>query len=356
MIWPKAYRHNVAESLAALAVCEGRDLGPASGERRFLKFGRLLLSEDYLGARLGRDAARKADGVLRLATGRPAAFWKSAQLFASTNHAPSRADIILLKNNIRAFYPAENRSLKISNPNEPGGAARISNEVDVRRALRPSHGFAVPPVATSGHAGESAFLSEEIIVGAGSLKKVDANLVRDFIGFQKANYLEPLRPDMPRDLASTLIGSLGAHDIAVPPQVSGWLANLQDDTLDSEPWCLTNGDLSRTNILLKDGGRLVIDWEFGGAAPVTLDAIRLATQFSAFADWYVAAWDHPHASSWFAAGCVRAAIEHAKRAAGLSENTHAVAVNEKTSRKIRDIMQTAEEYIVRHGLAVCRGF
>jgi hypothetical protein len=342
MIWPRVYRHVAADSLAALVSCEAQVFGGGSVEADYHVFGRLLLRADYLAASLASDLQARCDALVRLATGRSPAYWRTTQMLAPRLRLSSAAVAVLLKNNIRAFYPEGGVTLKVSNPHEPAGRLRIETEAANRLRVKSAGGVGVPPVVRRGSVTDASFLVESLLEGHRPLAAadVDDRFVRALVAFQEANRVAA--PDTGADTLPRLDAGIALAGIALPPRLASFVERHRHGANAGEPWSLCHGDLGRSNILVKDEGFAIIDWEFGRAAPAALDAVRLSTQYRGFAEAYVGALGHPQARGWLVLGCLYAIDEHMARLDGLSANTHRARIAAKTAGKVAAFIALAE--------------
>ncbi len=341
MIWPRLYRHATSESLQALEACERNALGGPSASVRFRKMGRLLLRENYLRSELSRELQERVDATIAFATARSPSFWKATRGLARTRVVASRAEAILLKNNIRAFYVAEGLTLKVSNPGESGAVARVANEAKMRERIVPAGGIVVPESLLSGQVHASSYLLERLLEDWRPLLKADQSFAERLIAFQRANGVENTEvPDIAR-LRTELDDALAAMTLSTPKGLAQALDQIVQDGVSPEPWSLCHGDLSRTNIFERDGNCAIIDWEFAGYGPSAMDAVRLSTQFPEFSKCYRAGLGHRDGRAWLLLACVRSILEHRNRWAGLADNRHSAAIRRKTAKKAKEILVLA---------------
>jgi hypothetical protein len=341
MIWPRLYRHATSESLQALEACEQKALEGQPAPMRFRKMGRLLLREDYLRGELPRELQERVDATIAFATGRSPSFWKATRALARTRLVASRAEAILLKNNVRAFYVAEGLTLKVSNPGESGATARVSNEAKMRERIVPAGSIMVPETLLAGEANTSSYLLERLLEEWRPLSKAGQSFAEKLIAFQRANGVKNTEaPDVAR-LRAELDDALAAMALSTPRDVAQVLDQIIRNDISPEPWSLCHGDLSRTNIFEREGICAIIDWEFAGYGPCAMDAVRLSTQFPEFSKYYLAGMEHRDARAWLLLACARSILEHRKRWAGLADNRHGAAIRRKTARKAREILGLA---------------
>lgn len=341
MIWPRLYRHATSESLQALEACEQKALEGQPAPMRFRKMGRLLLREDYLRGELPRELQERVDATIAFATGRSPSFWKATRALARTRMVASRAEAILLKNNVRAFYVAEGLTLKVSNPGESGAAARVSNEGKMRERIVPAGGIVVPEALLAGEAHTSSYLLERLLEKWRPLQKADQSFAGKLIAFQRANGVENKAvPEVAR-LRVELDDALAAITLSTPKGLAQALHQIIQDGISPEPWSLCHGDLSRTNIFEREETCAIIDWEFAGYGPSAMDAVRLSTQFPEFSKCYLAGLAHRDARAWLLLACVRSILEHRNRWIGLADNRHSAAIRRKTAKKAKEILRLA---------------
>jgi hypothetical protein len=303
--------------------------------------GRLLLREDYLRGELPKELQERTDATIAFATGRSPSFWKTTRALARTRMVASRAEAILLKNNIRAFSVAEGVTLKVSNPGESGAAARVSNEAKMRERIVPSGGIVVPEILLAGGVHASSYLLERLLEKWRPLLKVDQSFAEKLIVFQRANGAQnKMVPDVTR-LRADLDDALGAMALSTPTGLAQALDVIVRNGISPEPWSLCHGDLSRTNIFEREGRCAIIDWEFAGYGPCAMDAVRLSTQFPEFSKYYLAGLGHRDARIWLLLACVRSILEHRNRWTGLADNRHSDAIRRKTARKAKEILGLA---------------
>ena len=187
MIWPGAYRHQTSDSLRAVEACEQAAMGGSAAPAKFRKMGRLLLREDFLNGGYSRDLQQRTEAVVALATGKRREFWAYTRVFAGVRTVRSRAQAILLKNNVRSFYVAEHLSLKVSNPNEQASTHRVANEARARGRIRPTSSFTVPETTATGAADGNSYLLEALLEGYGAMANAGPAFAQQFVAFQRAN-------------------------------------------------------------------------------------------------------------------------------------------------------------------------
>jgi hypothetical protein len=343
MIWPRLYRHSISESLAALETCEREALGKPAVPVRYRRMGRLLLRDDYINNNLSPDLMQKTDAAVRFVTGSSPAFWKATKFLAQTELVASTANAILLKNNIRAFFVADGLTLKVSNPGEADAARRVAHEADIRRGIVAGGRILAPEALGSGKISGSSFLLEKLLEGWSPFNRNDQSFVESLIAFQRANSVLNTNTPETDKLLLELGHVMAALNLTMPSRLEHALSKLAKRHVAPEPWGIFHGDLSRSNIFEREGQWSIIDWEFAGYGPITVDAIRLSTQFSKFASAYVDALGHIDARAWLLIACVRSILEHHKRWMGLADNHHSAAVQRKTARKAREILAFADE-------------
>lgn len=342
MIWPGAYRHQTSDSLRAVEACEQAAMGGSAAPAKFRKMGRLLLREDFLNGGYSHDLQQRTEAVVALATGKRREFWAYTRVFAGVRTVRSRAQAILLKNNVRSFYVAEHLSLKVSNPNEQASTHRVANEARARGRIRPTSSFTVPETTATGAADGNSYLLEALLEGYGAMANAGPAFAQQFVAFQRANAVSHGDGPGIAALAPALTDALADLQLKMPRRIAAHLSRLERKGVAAEPWALCNGDLSRSNIFLKDGAYAITDWEFAKDGPAALDAVRLATQFPAFSGHYIAAIGHPEAQTWLFLACLRSLLEHVARYRGLSGNPHDWAIRRKTARKVRELLALAD--------------
>ena len=347
MIWPKAYRHATADSVAMLLRCEENVFDRTQRESIFYKFGRLLLREDYFSSSLDATFRARSSAVIRLMTGRPPIYWQTTRTFARRMPIRSAATAILLKNNIRAIYPQFGLTLKVSNPQDAASTGRILNEATKRKSIHTAGGFTVPDIISSNDHAESPFILETLLENHRpfTASDMDADFVSGFVKFQLANRTDSLA--LTKDLSpgtaiSQFESLMRVANLDIPPRLFQFLQAAAAKAAIAQPVSLCHGDLSRSNILVSGKVFTVIDWEFSQVAPSAIDAVRLATQFPGFARAYIKELGHPDARAWVVLGCVYAANAHAERLQGLAVNRHQHLAWRKTARKLAEITALAD--------------
>jgi hypothetical protein len=303
--------------------------------------GRLLLREDYLRGELPRELQERADATIAFATARSPSFWKATRGLARTRVVASKAEAILLKNNVRAFYVAEGLTLKVSNPGESGAAARVAHEAQMRERIVPAGGIVVPETLLAGEAHASSYLLERLLEEWQPLLKADQSFAEKLIAFQRANGVENTEALDVARLRAELDDALAAMALSTPKGLAQALDQIVQEGVSSEPWSLYHGDLSRTNIFAREGSCAIIDWEFADYGPSAMDAVRLSTQFPEFSKYYLAGLAHRDARAWLLLACVRSILEHRNRWIGLADNRHSAAIRRKTAKKAKEILELA---------------
>jgi len=349
MIWPKAYRHSTADSVAALSLCEASILESPQRERVFYKFGRLLLREDLLSSNLEGDLYKRSSAVVRLMTGRSPLYWQATKIFAKPIPVRSAATAIMLKNNIRAIYPQLRLTLKVSNPNDAASADRIMNEATNRKKIKNAGGLIVPQIIQSSTAAKAAYILETLLEEHRPISASDMNpsFVSGFVKFQIANRIETFAPTnefQPVMEIAEFEDIITSIKMSIPTRLQKFLKAASREAALTMPISLCHGDLSRSNILVSNKQFAIIDWEFSQLAPAATDAVRLATQFPGFADAYIKELRHPDARVWFVLSCIHAANTHRERLRGLAANRHRQIAGQKTARKIAEIIALADSH------------
>ena len=350
MIWSRAYRHTIADLVAALSICEANVLEAVHQEHVFYKFGRLLLHEDFLSSALEADLCKRTAALVHLMTGTSPLYWQATRLLAKRIPVRSAATAIMLKNNVRAIYPQIGLTLKVSNPNDASSADRIVNEASNRKIIRDAGGITVPRIIKSSRVEDFACILETLLEKhrAIAARDINKNFVSGFVKFQIANRIDikslkdDFRPEVEFEKFRILASS---YQISIPPKLIEFLKTAAEQTA-TAPFTLCHGDLSRSNILFSNDKLAFVDWEFSKAAPAPADAVRLATQFPGFADAYVKELRHPDAMMWFVLGCINAANAHQERLHGLADNRHRQTAGRKTSRKFAEIIALADSHAI----------
>jgi hypothetical protein len=295
--------------------------------------------------------SRQTDAIVQMATGRSPVFWKAARRLARRIPVRSGATVILLKNNTRSFFPDRMVTLKVANPHEPASANRIRHEISFRRQISPAGGFYVPQILAEGESVGSMYLAESLIadhrlLGPGDITR---NFAQGLVDFHKANRVKaPAVASTGHctisDLRKRSIQGAEELGIKFPRRLDHWAARLESSPPEDEPWAHVHGDLSKTNILVKDDRFALIDWEFGTSAPAFVDAIRLSTQYRGFAELYIDSWAVSQARQWFVLACLRTSIIHLDRMRGLASNRHSIAARRKAHQKVSKIIALAEAH------------
>jgi hypothetical protein len=211
--------------------------------------------------------------------------------------ARSDADVILLKANLRSFHLAQGVSLKVANPGRRTGRERLRHEAQARSGLRPSANARVPVLMRSVGDEPEGFLAEELVIGrAPTAADIDTEKLAGWLlEFYAANLLRPhpvcalCDPAADWKLLSEYARRVG---IAVSPGLeTTMLSVIEEAGASNAAAAMCNGDLTLTNMILKDGGLVILDWEYARLAPVFFDAVRLTAQLPDFADRFLAAYN-----------------------------------------------------------------
>jgi hypothetical protein len=290
----KDWGHDLQVGLDALADAERAALGELPPPRAFGKYARWLIAPPAPALSSGARADLRT--VLRGTGLSPAIGLLRGALPKIA--VRSAADVILLKANLRSFYLARRVSLKVANPGRRTGRQRLHHEAQSRSGLRPGKHARVPKLLGALPAAPAGFLAEELVIGrAPRPGDIDVAQLADWLlDFYLANGLGPRRVgelcdaaadwQLLRDYAQRVGLAIAPELIGVMGQVAAAAGRAQARV--AAATC--NGDLTLTNMILSDGGVVILDWEYACLAPVFFDAVRLTAQLPAFADRFMAAY------------------------------------------------------------------
>jgi len=143
------------------------------------------------------------------------------------------------------------------------------------------------------------FLAEELVIGrAPGPGDIDtARLAGWLLDFYAVNGMraqpvsELCDPVADWKLLSDYAGRVG---IALSPDLAATMPAVAQEASAPQACAaaaMCNGDLTLTNMILKDGGIVILDWEYASLAPVFFDAVRLTAQLDDFGDRFLAGYN-----------------------------------------------------------------
>jgi hypothetical protein len=275
-----------------LAAAEWAGFGARPSVRRFRRFGRWLLAEQSL-----PDWSRHPELRRSIFGAMPAAGIAPLLWLAPRHDLASDAAAIMLKSNVRAFYPQWLATVKLAGAG-PKAQQRLRAEALTRGKLRSTPAMMVPKLLFDGSATGECFIVDEMVVGHPLRRGASppASLARDLVDFQRANGLTVEnwrgRIDIRRtigDIALRLPRDDGSGQRQTLRRISRLFEDDGQDLLVTAGLC--HGDLTVTNLIAVEGGFAIVDWEYAEPAPCFVDAVRLATQLNGFAGAYMAQYD-----------------------------------------------------------------
>ena len=288
------WQDGLEASLVALAEAERAAFGGLPGHRPFRRLGRWIVAEAAF------SELRRDEGVLQGAfRGAPRALAAVRLRMAPRMMLPSAAAALLLKSNLRAFYPDRRATLKIADPRRSRAAARLRNEALKRRGLADTVHVTVPRLLQKADPAHDGFLLEEMVQGRplhrGALPP--AQLAAQLIEFQRANGLriEDASAVFAVDESWRMLREylqqqgIGIGEAAVEG-MTGLLARGRQGPLPVAV-AVTNNDLTISNLLSTARKIAIIDWEYAGPAPAFVDAVRLSTQIEGYAAAFAAEFE-----------------------------------------------------------------
>ena len=355
--WEGGLDHAVAD----LAAAETAVLGGQSG-RRYRRSGRVLIASDLLGRRL---PAWPIGGQLKSALAQSGHSPLRAQLtsLASPEYAlPCRADVVLLKANLRGFYLEQGITIKVPNPGRVTARERFRAEVKLRRALRGTANVFLPRLVNPPNGGGEAFVAEDIVAGDELSSKVTDDLLADWLlefyvhNGMRAEALESfLEFDAARD---TVVGYCKGVRLQPPKLVERWLNGLSNGVSASRQTVFgatCNGDLTQTNLISSDGRICIIDWEYVGRSLVCGDVVRLATQRAGFLQAWLRVLEQAVAGQsegvmpardQMLAGALKVLVERIDRTNDFSNPDGNAEYRKRLSKRVGQIMQLCERLLL----------
>ena len=280
------WQNGLDASLEALAEAERAAFGSLPGHRPFRRLGRWIVAEAAF------SELRRDDGVLHGAfRGAPWALAAVRLRMAPRVMLPSAAAALLLKSNLRAFYPDRRATLKIADPRRSRAAARLRNEALNRRGLADTVHVTVPRLLQKADPAHDGFLLEEMVQGR-PLQRDElppARLAAQLIEFHRANGLrvEDAGAVFAFDESWRILHEyLQQQNIEIGhgpvERVTALIARGRQGPLPIAT-AVTNNDLTISNLLSTGRKIAIIDWEYAGLAPAFVDAVRLSTQIEGYA-------------------------------------------------------------------------
>jgi hypothetical protein len=203
-----------------------------------------------------------------------------------------RADAVLVKTHARAFYLARGITAKIG-----GNHNAIQNEIRMRSSLLSTSDVVIPRIHQTGQ-GEVPFFIEELVSGGSRI--VHEEITQDFaealwnlydqngisavplsMTIRSENITEHLEPAL-RYMRKGYDSVLRARDKL--------LQNIQWDLI--APVGLCHGDLSDSNIVIKNGKIVLLDWEHAHRGLIIADLAKLYVKFASLSDVLVRPYRH----------------------------------------------------------------
>jgi len=288
------WHDGLVASLEALTEAERAAFGNLPSHRPFRRLGRWIVAEAAF------SELRRDDGVLHGAfRGAPWALAAMRLRMAPRVMLPSAAAALLLKSNLRGFYPDRRATLKIADPRRSRAADRLRNEALNRRALINTAHVMVPRLVQKADPGHDGFLLEEMVQGR-PLRRDElppGRLAAQLIEFQRTNGMRITDAGalFAVDESWRIVREyLQQQDIgigeALTERITGLLAQGRQGPLPVAA-AVTNNDLTISNLLSAGRKIAIIDWEYAGLAPACVDAVRLSTQIEGYAAAFAAEFE-----------------------------------------------------------------
>ncbi|MSP82020.1 MAG: aminoglycoside phosphotransferase family protein [Alphaproteobacteria bacterium] len=340
---------DVAMAMRTVAEIEGRipELAAPDAAREFRRIGRVLLASRFLARLLSPRPDREAWGRVR-ATSRLGRVKIAVALpLAPRIAAPVKADLVIVKNGIRAVYADRPFTLKIADPRKTGASYRLRQEIAARRRLVATAEIDVPTLFDTGQSPTSAFLVETFVLGTRHERNLPhpERFAAQLFRFHIANgaCIRPISEaiDMDAEWRRFRDGA-AALGYRTPPGLDSLVADAGNSGILHG---LCHGDLSAENLLAHPGDRwTILDWEYARDDPIFTDVAKLAVGNPSFGNQYCA-----EADAWVRGQDGRALVGVVQLALGamVAVNRRADWIAESADRAaaIRTFRRKADRFI-----------
>ena len=246
----------------------------------FRRLGSWLVEERLLLSMLGGRVLGRKDALPPRLAEASAARLLAALLFSPRWRARCRAQALLSKTRVRAFYgEPEPLTIKLV-PNRGRSLEALARDVEARESAA---GLGVPRLLAHCTDGPLPYLCEELLYGRHPDPKQDAAAVLAFVlGDLWERYRERgfawKRCGDSHDLGALISNFEEMTEAMAWPErkaLGDALRQLVEEAPKLVPWCHGHGDLSMGNMLISDGRMVLLDWERSRHLPLLVELAKI---------------------------------------------------------------------------------
>ena len=213
--------------------------------------------------------------------------------------APIKAQAILVKNNVRAFYP--NAPLPFSIKiliSKIRNTENMKNEISIRKDIERQNFFNVPKILDFDLSFDPAFFCEEIIWGERAFSEIDDRVITEILSPELWRYYERNGIEF-KPLQEVQDWRSFRNDFFTSIKQIPWESNYGDKEsflfnverqtrrCDCVLYGQGHGDLCPGNLIITlENDVYLIDWEQAGQKPLVFDLYEILTEFQSSMQYF----------------------------------------------------------------------